>query len=72
MDESVISGANLFFPDDFGIPQTGPNASNNQWLLGLVNGALYVRTIAILGPPRAHRHVDSSTAVLSAAGFLRL
>ncbi|KAI0778880.1 hypothetical protein BD413DRAFT_464840 [Trametes elegans] len=42
MDESVISGANLFFPDDFGIPQTGPNASNNQWLLGLVNGAPYL------------------------------
>ncbi|KAI0819328.1 hypothetical protein BC628DRAFT_1333246 [Trametes gibbosa] len=42
MDESVINGANLFFPDQFGIPQTGPNASNNQWLLGLVNGAPYL------------------------------
>ena len=43
MDESVINGANLFFPDQLGIPQTGPNASRNQWLLGLVNGAPYVR-----------------------------
>ncbi|OJT05084.1 Major myo-inositol transporter IolT [Trametes pubescens] len=42
MDESVINGANLFFPDQLGIPQQGPNASNNQWLLGLVNGAPYL------------------------------
>ena len=39
MDESVINGANLFFPAQIGIPQTGPDASRNQWLLGLVNGA---------------------------------
>ena len=43
MDESVINGANLFFPAQIGIPQTGPDASRNQWLLGLVNGAPYVR-----------------------------
>ncbi|KAI0633858.1 hypothetical protein C8Q77DRAFT_819219 [Trametes polyzona] len=42
MDESVINGANLFFPQQLGIPQDGPNASNNQWLLGLVNGAPYL------------------------------
>ena len=40
MDESVINGANLFFPDQIGIPQ---NVTSNQWLLGLVNGAPYVR-----------------------------
>lgn len=39
MDESVINGANLFFPDQIGIPQSD---TNNQWLLGLVNGAPYV------------------------------
>ncbi|KAI0768833.1 hypothetical protein BD413DRAFT_96037 [Trametes elegans] len=42
MDESVINGANLFFPDQLNIPQKGENASNNQWLLGLVNGAPYL------------------------------
>ncbi|KAI0737526.1 hypothetical protein C8Q80DRAFT_1115079 [Daedaleopsis nitida] len=39
MDESVINGANLFFPDQIGIPQ---DVSTNQWLLGLVNGAPYL------------------------------
>ena len=45
MDESVINGANLFFPDQFGISQTigtPSQLSRNQWLLGLVNGAPYV------------------------------
>lgn len=42
MDESVINGANLFFAPQFGIPQTGPNAGRNQWLLGLVNSAPYL------------------------------
>ncbi|KAI0326831.1 hypothetical protein GY45DRAFT_1356013 [Cubamyces sp. BRFM 1775] len=42
MDESVINGANLFFPDQLGIPQKGADASRNQWLLGLVNGAPYL------------------------------
>ncbi|KAI1791312.1 MFS sugar transporter [Ganoderma leucocontextum] len=39
MDESVINGANLFFPAQIGIPQ---DQSANQWLLGLVNGAPYL------------------------------
>lgn len=44
MDESVINGANLFFADQFGISQSNsdPNASRNQWLLGLVNSAPYL------------------------------
>ncbi|KAK7685296.1 hypothetical protein QCA50_011659 [Cerrena zonata] len=44
MDESVINGANIFFPDHFGIPQDNdaPNASRNQWILGLVNSAPYL------------------------------
>ena len=46
MDESVINGANLFFPAQIGIPQ---DVSNNQWLLGLVNGAPYVRPFSPLG-----------------------
>ncbi|KIJ49381.1 hypothetical protein M422DRAFT_204616 [Sphaerobolus stellatus SS14] len=43
MDETVINGANLFFPDQFGIPQAnGPNAGRNQWILGVVNAAPYI------------------------------
>ncbi|KAL6300612.1 hypothetical protein BKA93DRAFT_828919 [Sparassis latifolia] len=44
MDESVINGANLFFvaPDQLNLPQTGPRASRNQWLLGLINSAPYL------------------------------
>ena len=45
MDESVINGANLFFPGQFGIDpgfMTG-GSTRNQWLLGLVNSAPYVR-----------------------------
>ena len=43
MDETVINGANLFFASQLGIPQEGPDQSRNEWLLGLVNGAPYVR-----------------------------
>ncbi|TFK86318.1 general substrate transporter [Polyporus arcularius HHB13444] len=40
MDESVINGANLFFPTQFGIqPAPGSGASRETWLIGLVNGA---------------------------------
>ncbi|GJE88506.1 sugar porter family MFS transporter [Phanerochaete sordida] len=45
MDESVINGANLFFPRQFGIdPGTmgGSGTNRNQWLLGLVNSAPYL------------------------------
>ena len=45
MDEAVINGANLFFPSQFGIDPNDPNGNQdrNQWLLGLVNSAPYVR-----------------------------
>jgi len=42
MDESVINGANLFFADQFGIPQHSGDTGRNQWLLGLVNSAPYL------------------------------
>ncbi|THV06802.1 hypothetical protein K435DRAFT_644602 [Dendrothele bispora CBS 962.96] len=44
MDESVINGANIFFPRQFGIDPNAQdgNASRNQWLLGLVNSAPYL------------------------------
>ncbi len=44
MDETVINGAQLFFPKQFGIDPhaTDGNASKNQWILGLVNSAPYL------------------------------
>jgi hypothetical protein len=44
MDETVINGAQLFYPDQFGIPQTTGKADRNTWILGLVNSAPYVRS----------------------------
>ena len=63
MDESVISGANVFFPAQFGIDPglmsikgSGGGASRNQWLLGLVNSAPYVGLISyITDPTSPHR-----------------
>ena len=50
MDESVINGANLFYAPQFGIDPSvdGPDASRNQWLLGLVNSAPYVSDLFML------------------------
>ena len=39
MDQTVINGANLFFPSDFGIAE---QTERNTWLLGLVNSAPYL------------------------------
>ena len=69
MDESVINGANLFFPAQIGIPQ---DTSQNQWLLGLVNGAPYVRARKICGVVRyADMRATSFAAELSDAGSRR-
>ncbi|THV01101.1 hypothetical protein K435DRAFT_718319 [Dendrothele bispora CBS 962.96] len=49
MDESVISGANLFFAPQFGIDTRGQSSSSrNAWLFGLVNSAPYL-CCAVLG-----------------------
>ncbi|KAJ7616321.1 hypothetical protein DFH06DRAFT_1365471 [Mycena polygramma] len=47
MDESVISGSVLFYPDFFGISTDAAVvgatlAARNEWLVGLVNGAPYL------------------------------
>ncbi|WWD16093.1 hypothetical protein CI109_100518 [Kwoniella shandongensis] len=45
MDESVISGGQIFFPAQFGIDAANPDprwANNAEWLMGLVNGAPYL------------------------------
>ncbi|KAH9055440.1 hypothetical protein EDB87DRAFT_1824604 [Lactarius vividus] len=41
MDEAVINGANLFYAPQFHIDSASGNASQNEWLLGLVNSAPY-------------------------------
>lgn len=47
-DQTGSNGANLSFPDDFGIPDTVPGpceaegtCSSNQWLVGLINSMPY-------------------------------
>ncbi|KAF7795693.1 hypothetical protein EIP86_006858 [Pleurotus ostreatoroseus] len=42
MDETVINGAQLFYPSQFGIPQDSGTSGRNAWLLGLVNSAPYL------------------------------
>lgn len=34
-DQTGSNGANLSFPDEFGIPETGDNAVTNQWIIGV-------------------------------------
>ncbi|KAF8578406.1 hypothetical protein K439DRAFT_1663739 [Ramaria rubella] len=41
-DQTGSNGANLSFPEEFGIPGSGPNAVRNNWLIGLVNSAPYI------------------------------
>ncbi|KAL1853479.1 hypothetical protein Plec18170_005476 [Paecilomyces lecythidis] len=48
-DQTGSNGANLSFPDAFGIPDSsGPNAERNQWIVGVINAAPYIST-ALLG-----------------------
>ncbi|KAI9761432.1 MAG: hypothetical protein M1840_001945 [Geoglossum simile] len=50
-DQTGSNGANLSFPQEFGIPDTPkgvPNAERNSWLIGLVNAAPYISS-AFLG-----------------------
>lgn len=50
-DQTGSNGANLSFPDEFGIPASDPTAPNyerNLWIVGLVNAAPYIAS-AFLG-----------------------
>ncbi|KAH9934522.1 uncharacterized protein BXZ73DRAFT_89586 [Epithele typhae] len=75
MDESVINGANLFFPSQFGIdPGNSPGSGNsrNQWILGLVNSAPYLCCGLIscwLTDPTAHRLLGRRGTIFVAAMF---
>ncbi|AOW07345.1 and other transporter-domain-containing protein [Yarrowia lipolytica] len=42
MDETVINGANIIFPAQFGIKEEAGVVSQKTWLLGLVNSAPYL------------------------------
>ncbi|PYH33516.1 galactose-proton symport [Aspergillus neoniger CBS 115656] len=46
-DQTGSNGANLSFPVALGIPEDGPNASRNQWLVGVVNAAPYMSSAVI-------------------------
>ena len=41
-DQTGSNGANLSFPTAFGIPETGPDAVWNEWLVGLINSGPYL------------------------------
>ncbi|GJJ14059.1 hypothetical protein Clacol_008316 [Clathrus columnatus] len=42
-DQTGSNGANLSFPNEFGIPtDSGPNQDRNNWLVGLVNSAPFI------------------------------
>ncbi|KAN0065872.1 hypothetical protein ACQY0O_001003 [Thecaphora frezii] len=41
-DQTGSNGANLSFPEEFGIPTSGPNAEKHEWLVGLINAAPYL------------------------------
>jgi len=48
-DQTGSNGANLSFPDQFGIPDsdpTDPNYQRNLWLVGLVNAGMVLPVIA--------------------------
>ena len=52
-DQTDSNGANLSFPQEFGIPESGPglseaDAQKNQWIVGVVNAAPYIAS-ALLG-----------------------
>lgn len=41
-DQTGSNGANLSFPQEFGISNNDPNPETNQWIVGLVNSAPYI------------------------------
>lgn len=66
MDESVISGANVFYPDQFDLPE----GTTRDWYVGLINGAPYLcRSVTVL-LDLPLLTLKSLTAVLSLAAGL--
>lgn len=48
-DQTGSNGANLSFPDEFGIPidRDAPNHEHNEWIVGLVNAAPYISSALV-------------------------
>ncbi|KAJ7502799.1 hypothetical protein B0H11DRAFT_1711553, partial [Mycena galericulata] len=48
-DQTGSNGANLSFPQEFGIDDTGtgPTAARNQWIIGVINSAPYISSALI-------------------------
>lgn len=47
-DQTGSNGANLSWPDAFGVPTSGPNASQyNQLLVGVVNSGPYIASAGL-------------------------
>ncbi|PYH92608.1 galactose-proton symport [Aspergillus ellipticus CBS 707.79] len=73
-DQTGSNGANLSFPVALGIPETGPHASRNQWLVGVVNAAPYMASAVIgcwLSDP-ANRFLGRRGAIFISAIFCLL
>lgn len=47
-DQTGSNGANLSWPTVFGVPDTGPDATQwNQWVVGVVNSGPYIGSAAL-------------------------
>lgn len=60
-DQTGSNGANLSFPQEFGIgnghDKSNPNYDRDNWLVGLVNAAPYIGS-ALMSVARLYRHVQ--------------
>ena len=47
-DQTGSNGANLSWPLDFGVPDSGPDATDyNTWIVGIVNAGPYIGSAAM-------------------------
>ncbi|TEB24574.1 hypothetical protein FA13DRAFT_1305986 [Coprinellus micaceus] len=46
-DQTGSNGANLSFPQVFGIDSSGPNKNRNDWIVGVINAGPYIGTCLI-------------------------
>lgn len=48
-DQTGSNGANLSWPIEFGVPDTGPGATDyNTWIVGIVNAGPYIGSALLL------------------------
>ncbi|KAF8195818.1 hypothetical protein K438DRAFT_1760708 [Mycena galopus ATCC 62051] len=71
-DQTGSNGANLSFPVEFGIDDsgTGPTVARNQWIVGVINSAPYISSSLIVigsGLARTWPQLLASTAPVYAA-----